>query len=229
MARFAGAIVLVLWPCLAAAARSDAVPSLKAAPAETNLAAAERGILAGFSKTYPARPDGPNRRPMARVIVTLKPNTPVDRFLAAINGRYFTQQWCLMPAVDGAVRLGLDTTRDGSQQALVKALKALDVVRDAEPGEKSKYLKEVLGPIQWREVSNFGPFELLAQHVTRGSRPDEVTRLLGKPHETLSGGRLWRYTYLIGPHASAVVSVRWDSGRVAGCTLRAEFHGPPVR
>ena len=81
----------------------------------------------------------------------------------------------------------------------------------------------------WREVSNFGPYELLAQHVTRGSRAEEVTRLLGKPHETLEDGHLWRYTYHVGPHASGVAAVRFESGRVRGCEFRAEFHGPPVR
>lgn len=223
------AIVLFLWPCLAAAARFDGGPRPQAIPGEAELAAAERGVLAGFSKTYPARPDGPNRRPMARVIVTLKPDVSAAALLGAINGRYFTQQWCLMPAPDGAIRLGLDTTRDGSQQELLRSLKALELVRDALPGEDSKYLKDVLGPLQWREVSNFGPFELLAQHVTRGNHAEHVTRLLGKPHENSEGGRLWQYTYHVGPHASGVVSVRFDSGRVTRCTFRTEFHGPPVR
>ncbi len=196
---------------------------------EAQLAAAERAALAAFFETYPARPDGPNRKPLHRVIVTLEPGVPLIRLLAALNGRQFTQQWCLMPAGDGALRVGLDTTHRGSRDDLLKVLNSLESVQAAAAGDDSKYLQQVLGPVRWREVSNFGPFELLHKHVTRGSRPGDVSRLFGKPHKTLEEGRQWQYECLIGPHAAAAVTVYFKSGRVTDSRFYTEFHGPPVR
>ncbi|UCG48768.1 MAG: hypothetical protein JSU94_03120, partial [Phycisphaerales bacterium] len=202
---------------------------LKAARARDSnepLVPALKKILAGYQAKYPLRPDGPNARPTHRVIVTLKAHTPAVRFFNHINGRHFTQQWCLLPGADEKLRLALDTTAAGPAD-LIQSLKALDIVADARPDDRSDHLNTVLGKCQWREAFNFAPYELLAAHITQGSTPEYVENLLGKPHEESQSPASWRYKFFCGPHAWTTFDIQFEARRVSKCNFAPHTGGIP--
>ena len=187
---------------------------------------AAKKILAHYQAKYPLRPDGPNARPTHRVIITLKPRTPAVRFFNHINGRHFTQQWCLLPRSDEKLRLALDTAADGLAD-LIQSLETLDTVADARPDDRSDYLNTVLGKCQWREAFNFAPYELLAAHITEGRTPEYVENLLGKPHEKSQSPPSWHYKFFSGPHAWTTFDIQFEAARVSQCNFRTHTGGIP--
>jgi hypothetical protein len=195
---------------------------------QSRLETAEKKILAAYQAEFPPKPNGPNKRPTHRLIVTLKPNVAVGRFLIAINGIHETQQWCLMPEKGRRARLGIDTTGHQDPEALILRLRReqSEPVDNVQSGERSEYLQRVLGKCQWRDAASFATFELLAAHVTKGMRRGEVERLLGKPTEDAATADSQRREFWVGLNASAIVVVNYREGRVSDCSLEAEFRGP---
>lgn len=186
----------------------------------------EQKILANWQAKYPTKPNSPNASSTSRVIVVLKENIPLVHFFNAGYGRI--QQWCLVPNKDEQVCVALDTTDGGDLKSLLQNLKSLEHVKDTWADDKSTYLIHVLGECKWREVSNFGSFQLLADHITKGMDSGFVKNLLGKPHWKSGDCNTWRYRFLVGIHAWADYGIRYDRGIVSSCifSAHASLEGP---
>ena len=186
----------------------------------------ERKILAGYQQDFPVAPDGPNYMNTHRVVVTLKLESNVLFLLRELNGRYFPQQWCLMPNEQGRLRMGIDLAHDADRDALIETLgRELKSARSVQSGMCSPYLDRVLGPNEWRNAPNFPPFVLLADHVTEGTPRSAVLSLLGEASKVSPDS--WHYEVMVGPHAFALIDIHFTGDRTTACEFRTRFQGPP--